>query len=188
MTNIWCGNNVRLRTATADDAVLFIDENGDYNTDTARKYDYIEFPLTKEQISEKLTSFSEKKQNSDDFCFVIETIEHQRAGFILTFDCDKRNGSFKYGIFLHDDFKGKGVASEAVKIILNYYFNELRYHKVNVYIYDYNTPSIKFHEKLGFKNEGRLREAAYSNGCYHDIVFYGMLKNEFNSANPLPKL
>ena len=59
---------------------------------------------------------------------------------------------------------------------LNYYFNELRYNKVNVYIYDYNTPSIKFHEKLGFKKEGRLRQMAYSMGKYHDTLFYGLLK------------
>ena len=62
----------------------------------------------------------------------------------------------------------------------NYYFNELRYNKVNVYIYDYNIPSIEFHKKLGLTKEGRLRQMAYSEGKYHDIIFYGMLKSEFN--------
>jgi len=111
---------------------------------------------------------------------VMETKEGERAGFVITFDCDRRMGTFKYGLFLLDRFKGMGYGTEAVKIMLNYYFNELRYNKVNVYIYDYNEPSIQFHEKLGFIKEGRLRQMAYSNGKYHDIIFYGMLKDEFD--------
>ncbi len=188
MENFWRGKSIRLRAATGDDTSLFIDDNGDFNTETLRRYDYIDFPLSNEQISKKLDEYDKLKTAKDDYLFVVETLEHKKAGFIITFDCDSRNGTFKYGLFMLEEFKGQGLGSEAVKIMLSYYFNELRYNKVNVYIYDYNTPSIKFHEKLGFVREGELREMSYSNGEYHNIIFYGMTKNEFNKANHLKVL
>ena len=187
MENFWKGQNVRLRAANGSDASLFINSDGDYDTETQRRYDYIDFPLSNEQISQKLNNYDKQKTAKDDYLFVIETLDHKGAGFIITFDCDPRNGTFKYGLFMLEEFKGRHMGSEAVKIMLNYYFNELRYNKVNVYIYDYNTPSIHFHEKLGFLREGELRQMAYSSGAYHNIIFYGMTKDEFNKANP-PKV
>ena len=180
MDNIWEGKNVRLRTATKKDGFLFADKNGNTNTETHRRYDYIDFPLADKEFGKRIDKFMKGQYFGHDFMFVIEDKNCNAVGFIITFDCDQRMGTFKYGIFMLDSAKGKGYGSEAVKIMLNYYFNELRYNKVNVYIYEFNTPSIAFHEKLGFVKEGRLRQMAYTNGKYHDTIFYGMLKSEFN--------
>ena len=188
MDNFWKGKNVRLRAATSDDTALFINNDGDFDTETARRYDYIDFPLSNEQIAKRLVDYEKTKNSKDDYLFVIETLDHIRAGFLLTFDCDPRNGTFKYGLFMLQEFKGRGMGSEAVKIMLRYYFNELRYNKVNVYIYDYNKPSILFHEKLRFVREGELRDMSYSQGTYHTIIFYGMTRLEFNKSNQLKDL
>lgn len=188
MENIWQGKNVRLRAANKNDGFLFADERCNADTDCMRKYDYIDFPLSARQFGKKIDAFLNEESFGDDFMFVIENLEGCAVGLVICFDCDKRMGTFKYGLFLSDEHKGKGYGSEAVKIMLNYYFNELRYNKVNVYIYDFNDASIKFHEKLGFIFEGRLRQMAYTGGEYRDCLFYGMLRDEFNSANPPAKL
>jgi len=185
MENIWKGEKIRLRKASKNDGILFADEHGNMDTDVQRRYDYIDFPLADKTFGKRIEKFFEEESFGHDFMFVIETNKKEAAGFVIVFDCDHRMGTFKYGLFMLEKYKGMGYGSEAVKIMLNYYFNELRYNKVNVYIYDYNTPSIKFHEKLGFVKEGRLRQMAYSNGSYHDTLFYGMLKDEFNKQNPL---
>lgn len=182
MENIWKGTKVRLRAATKKDGFLFADKLGNMDTESQRRYDYIDFPLADKEFGKRIDKFLKAESFGHDFMFVIENNESKAVGFVIAFDCDQRMGTFKYGLFLLEEHKGKGYGSEAVKIMLNYYFNELRYNKVNVYIYDYNEPSIKFHEKLGFKKEGRLRQMAYSNGTYHDTIFYGMLKSEFNLA------
>lgn len=181
MENIWSNDKISLRQTTPEDIELFIDESGNYNTDTMKRFDYIDLPRSKEH----LISSIEKTMtgDKDDFSFTILNKNNEKVGYITVFDCDRRNGTFKYGIFIKDNYKGKGYAFESVKIVLNYYFNELRYNKVNVYIYDYNVPSIKFHEKLGFIFEGRLRQMAYSGGEFHDTIYYGMLKSEFNKSN-----
>lgn len=180
MNNIWQGKNVRLRSATKKDGFLFADKTGNMDTETQRRYDFIDFPLADKEFGKRIDKFLKGDYFGHDFMFVIEDNCGKAVGFLIVFDCDHRMGTFKYGLFLLEIAKGKGYGSEAVKIMLNYYFNELRYNKVNVYIYDYNTPSIKFHEKLGFKKEGRLRQMAYSMGKYHDTLFYGLLKSEFD--------
>ena len=180
MINFWKTEKIRLREITAEDTLLFINADGDYDTETAAKYDYMDFPLSKENIAARISGLQSNSKSSDDFTFVIETHSHKPVGRITVFDCDRRNGTFKYGIFILEEYRGGGYASEAVKTMLDYYFNELRYNKSNVYIYDYNEASRKFHEKLGFVEEGRLRQMSYSGGKYHDTVYYGILRDEFN--------
>lgn len=180
MNSIWQGKNVRLRAANKNDGFIFADENGNVNTETQRRYDFIDFPYADKVFGERIEQYLSGTSYGHDFMFIIENNNNESVGFVIVFDCDHRMGTFKYGLFLTDNAKGKGYGNEAVKLMLNYYFNELRYNKVNVYIYDYNMPSIAFHEKLGLTKEGRLRQMAYSEGKYHDIIFYGMLRDEFN--------
>ncbi|MBE7049568.1 MAG: GNAT family N-acetyltransferase [Ruminococcaceae bacterium] len=181
MENIWSSNNIILKQTTAEDIDLFIDESGNYDTDLMKNYDYIDFPRSKQYLISSIEKSVSGQE--DNFSFTIHNKSGEKVGYITVFDCDKKNGTFKYGIFIKESFKGRGYASESVKIVLNYYFNELRYNKVNVYIYDFNTPSIRFHEKSGFVFEGRLRQMSYSGGQYHDTLYYGMLKSEFNKSN-----
>jgi RimJ/RimL family protein N-acetyltransferase len=68
-----------------------------------------------------------------------------------------------------------------VRLILKYGFDELRFHKCNSECLENNSGSIRFHQKLGFQKEGRRRKMIYLNGGNHDIVLFGLLKNEYKS-------
>lgn len=176
--SIWAGKKIRLRAPLAEDFVLFVDKSGNIDTDTAKLYDRIELPKSPKDMGEFLEN-ANKDSLKDDYLFTIETIDGTPVGQITAFDCDRRNGSFKYGLFVHPDYKGKGYAKEAAVILLDYYFSQLRYHKANVYIYKSNSASVAFHKKLGFKEEGLSRESAYFDGEYCDIVYMGMIDHEF---------
>ncbi len=182
MSSIWKGERVRLRAMTGEDVPLFIDENGDYDTDLMRVYDVIDFPYSREQMKRQLEEFEKTKPQKDDFLFAAETHGHQPVGALIAFDCDSRMGTFKYGLFVKDAFKGKGYAREAAQLLLDYYFFERRYHKCNVYIYAFNAPSVRFHEKLGFVPEGRLRDMVYTGGQYHDTLYYGITREEYQKS------
>ena len=85
-----------------------------------------------------------------------------------THSCDTRHGTFKYGVAIFREHWRKGYASEAVKLLLGYYFEELRYQKVMAHIYAFNESSIQLHERLGFKQEGRLRNMVFTQGRHFD--------------------
>ncbi len=182
MNNIWQGEKVRLGAAVPGDFGLYIDEKGNINTETEKAFEKIDMPYTGKQ-REELLAKAISSNSGDNFLFTAEDSDGEPIGQLVTFDCDARMGCFKYGLFFTEKARGKGCASEAVKILLGYYFNQLRYHKANVYIYDFNIASQRFHEKLGFVREGTLREVAYIDGKYRDAMYYGMTQQEFNENN-----
>ena len=57
-------------------------------------------------------------------------------------------------------------------------FDDLNLHRIYVSILQSNLGSIRTCEKAGFRHEGTIREGAYKNGRYHDLVLMGLLKSE----------
>jgi RimJ/RimL family protein N-acetyltransferase len=176
--NFWSGKKIRLRAIEPEDHTFFYEWNQE--TETARNIDWLWFPTSRASQQEWASKESLKKGANDEYFFVIETLQGVPVGSINTNTVNRIDGTFRYGIGIIEQERGKGYAKEAVKILLDYYFNELRYHKVNVTMYAFNKNSIRLHEQLGFVEEGRLRQAKYTRGQYWDVLIYGMLSVEYN--------
>ncbi len=76
--------------------------------------------------------------------------------------------------------KRKGIATKSMEILIKYCFNELNLNSLYVNILDYNLNSKKLFEKLGFKQEGRFSQKVYKSGEYHDVLYYTLLKKDYN--------
>ncbi len=106
--------------------------------------------------------------------------EKERLGIIsLRPDEDKADKLGNIGIWVHPEHHGNGYGTEASKIITEYGFNQLNYHKIYARAYEDNKASKSIWKKLGFKEEGVLRDHAYKQGEYKDIVHYGVLRSEW---------
>ncbi|WP_352419025.1 GNAT family protein [Proteiniborus sp.] len=180
MSNCWIGEKIRLRAVELKDIDGFFKAGFEADTDLDRLCDEIHFPQSKEKMRERLESNIKKESQDDSFRWIIEDMNGNVVGNINTFDCNRRVGTFKYGIGLEKPYWGKGYAKEAIKIVLRYYFRELRYQKVNAYVYSFNERSQKLHESLGFMQEGKLRRMIYTNGSFYDEIYYGMTSEEFD--------
>ncbi len=77
----------------------------------------------------------------DSYYWVIEDADGQAVGIICTYACNRRHGTFRYGIFISREYQGHGYAGEAITMVLRYYFRELGYRKVVVGIYAFNESS-----------------------------------------------
>ena len=179
--NIFHGKKIRLRARKYEDierdkAVI---ENSAYDTEIDRMTDSIYLPFSVESRLEEWEN-SVKKANDWDRCnLVIETLDGTAVGGISITEASRTDGSFSYGLAILPNHRRKGYAKEAIILILNYYFNELRFHKCNVNIFDFNEGSKLLHKSLGFIEEGRRRESKYTKGKYYDVILYGMTENEF---------
>ena len=178
---IWEGNKVRLRPMEPSDWEKF--HNNDLDSEVARLCDVIYFPRSPEGTKGWAERASKEGPNGDDIRLSIETLDGELVGSINTYSCDSRNGTFKYGLGIFRDHWKKGYGTDAVMVILRYYFEELRYQKVTAPIYDFNEGSTVLHEKIGFKQEGRLRRMIYTNGDYHDELIYGLTNQEFKEIS-----
>ena len=62
---------------------------------------------------------------------------------------------------------------------LNYAFERLKLYKVCGQVLGFNKRSIAFHKRLGFIEEGRLREHHCDGDQFHDVVCFGLLSSEW---------
>ncbi len=148
MRSIWRGTRVKLRAVEPDDWVSFDAWNGD--DFTARRSSEIGFPQSKASVKQWTEKIAASKPDNDGFRWMIENLAGEAVGTIVTHSCDRRVGSFMYGLVIGADHQRHGYAREAVQLVLRYYFEELNYQKVTVDVYDHNRASQRFHESLGF--------------------------------------
>jgi RimJ/RimL family protein N-acetyltransferase len=181
LPNLFQGDLVRLRAHEAEDWEVFWGHDSD--TEMARAGWWLTPPqsaaATKKWIEEQALN-----RDSHDRSFVIETGEGEIAGSLSASRTDLRNGTFWYGIGIFAEHRRHGYASDAVRVLLRYYFGELRYQKGHAEVYEFNAPSLVMHERLGFVEEGRRRRAYRTGGRYFDEVLFGITAEEFAAANP----
>ena len=88
------------------------------------------------------------------------------------------------GIGLGDrEYWGRGYGTDAMKIILCYAFTELNLHRVTLDVFEYNPRAISSYEKAGFVLEGRQRGMMLREGRRWDVIYMGILKEEWLNMN-----
>jgi len=74
---------------------------------------------------------------------------------------------------------GAGLASEAVKAVIQYAFIHFNVNRIVAFLNAENNRSAALAERIGMLKEGRLREVKLVNGIYYDEYAFSILKREF---------
>ena len=72
-----------------------------------------------------------------------------------------------------------GYGTDALITFVRFLFTQWNFHRISLDTWDENLRAIKAYEKVGFKIEGRQREARFVLGNYHDAILMGLLREEF---------
>jgi len=179
--NYWQGKNIRLRAFEDGDVARLVKARNMFNNENQWFYDKLLLPDSEAGVKAACSELLASQKKDDKYFFIIETLDGQFAGQVEVWHTRQHEGVFKYGIQIEDAHKGNGYATEALVIVLDYYFNELNYQKCSPTAYEFNPRSQAFHEKFGFTREGVLRNEVYTRGRYYSMICYGMLKDEFNA-------
>jgi RimJ/RimL family protein N-acetyltransferase len=108
-------------------------------------------------------------------------------GNIGLFDIDNVARSAEIGIFIGGSSRrGEGYGAEALRLLCDYGFNVLNLRSIRLRVYAYNERAIACYKKAGFKETGRLRQAHYYGGAYHDIVIMDILSEELGPSRLPP--
>ncbi|MGA7814330.1 GNAT family N-acetyltransferase [Caballeronia sp.] len=78
--------------------------------------------------------------------------------------------------------QGAGFMRETLLTAFSYGFNEMKVNRISADIHPLNEPSIRLLRALGFVEEGRARQAGYWGGEYHDLVQFGLLRQEYEQS------
>ncbi|QTA37754.1 GNAT family N-acetyltransferase [Thermosipho ferrireducens] len=175
------GKLVRLRAYSKDDLEKVLEYINDSEVKKCLTPG-IPFPFRKEDEEkwyQNLNPFSEKS-----YSFAIETLsDGEYIGGCGINNVYWKNSVATVGIFLGKPFWNKGYGTDAMRVLVNFIFNEMNINKVRLDVYSFNKRAIKSYEKVGFKVEGILREEIFREGKYHDIFVMGILRNEWKKIN-----
>ncbi|MGD6844263.1 GNAT family N-acetyltransferase [Bacillus infantis] len=83
------------------------------------------------------------------------------------------------GYYLAEGFQGKGIMTKTVQAMVNYGFQDLRLNRIEIRCGIMNHKSRAVPERLGFTQEGIIRQGEFLNDHYHDLVVYGLLADEW---------
>lgn len=89
-----------------------------------------------------------------------------------------RHKRAEIGYEIHPLHWRKGYASEVVSAIVSYGFENLDLTRIGAVVFTENEASNELLIKIGFQQEGVLRDYIYQNGVAHDTNVYSILKSE----------
>jgi RimJ/RimL family protein N-acetyltransferase len=145
-------------------------------------------------MPEKYPPFSrEETQNWIKMCInrtngyeqkAILTEKGKHIGWIDLKNIDKLNKHAELGIAIGDkNYWGKGYGLSAMKEMLAWGFNELELNKIWLRVEIDNEKAIKSYKRIGYVDEGILRQDRLRNGEFVDRLRMSILKNEFFRGN-----
>jgi RimJ/RimL family protein N-acetyltransferase len=182
-TNLFIGNLIRLTALDIDhdpEAIARWNQDSEYQQlQSSGPADL----WTPKQIKEWF-----EKEHGNMFLFSIHTLENDRL--IGTIDLDGINWVTRdawVGIGIGEpEYWGKGYGTEAMNLILRFAFESLNLRRVTLDVFEYNQRAYQSYIKCGFKEEGRLRQWMQRGGERFDLIFMGILREEWEALQTQP--
>ncbi len=169
------GKNIQLRALEPSDLDwLFSVENDEtfWEVSTTIR------PYSKELLSRYIANAHEDIFTAKQLRLVIE-YQKKPVGLIDLFNFDPQHHRAGLGILVLPKYQTKGIAREAIVLLLDYAFTLLQLHQVYVNISSDNAISIELFEKLDFEIVGNKQEWLYCKGKYKDeLLLQRINKNE----------
>ncbi len=140
----------------------------------------VPFPLTLWDEEKWVESQSVQKEL---YNFAIETVkERLYIGGCGINALDWKNRAATVGIMIGDpEFWGKGYGTEAMRLLIGFIFEQMNMNRIELRVFSFNERARKSYEKVGFVPEGRLRQALYRDGAFHDELPMSILRHEYDA-------
>jgi RimJ/RimL family protein N-acetyltransferase len=121
------------------------------------------------------------RQGTSDYHFVACLVEDGRPiGTVGLHRLDLENGKAEFGISIGEkEVWNRGYGTEALHAICDFGFGALRLERIELEVYEDNARAIRSYEKAGFRPEGRLRRAHFSEGRHFDVLVMSLLRDEW---------
>lgn len=110
------------------------------------------------------------KQPVTNFCIEIEAAAAGGLGIRVGEDVHRQTANLGY--WLGEEFWDRGIMTEVVSAVVNYYFEKFPLNRIDAEVYSNNPASARVLEKAGFVLEGRLRKNVVKEGEILDSLLY----------------
>jgi [ribosomal protein S5]-alanine N-acetyltransferase len=172
------GDRVTLRPIRLDDLPFLRMWHADPAVMTGRA---IPEPLVAEAAFE--AELGGRFASFDDAGYLIIEADDRPIGRIDFEHLDARHGAVEIALYIGDlSGRGRGYASDAVRALTRYLFEQRAVHRVELTVVESNDRARKLYESVGFSTEGVLRDHVHFDGRFHDELVMAMFPDTMRSA------
>jgi RimJ/RimL family protein N-acetyltransferase len=111
---------------------------------------------------------------------IVLRVTNDLLGSATLWQIDLHNRAAHIGMALRGAFRGHGYGSEAVEVLCRYAFVVLGLHRLQIETLADNDAMIRAAKRVGFQEEGRLRDSSWVEGSFVDDVVFGLLADEWH--------
>ena len=135
-----------------------------------------EAPLTPVTLEEHRARYSEPaKDDSAQFAVDVDQVLIGRAGM---FSVDNLARHAEIGLSLLPEHQGKGYGQDVLRVLVDYGFRSRNLRRIHLQTLASNEAALRAYRAVGFVEEGRLREHAWVEGAYDDVVLMAVLRSQ----------
>ena len=136
------------------------------------------FPISRAEQEQWMVNFRNSNRNIK---LMIELTNGKTIGMVMfsNIDWKNRNALLEYKMSAPIEDRIKGDMQDAIIGMLKYAFEEMGMHCVTAEILEENKFSMKLCKRVGFIEEGILRDRIYKKGDYRNQIVLSLLKDEF---------
>lgn len=168
------GEKVALRPLEPEDASFLAFCN---NSEDIRASFFTGYPTNSQRQKECIENLYEKYEYVP--FVIVNQKSRENIGVTAFHRIDIVGGVATMSIILPDKKDwGKGYGKEAVKLMVRYGFDILRFHRIQLVVGAQNSAAKSIYAAVGFREEGVMREAMYQDGCYWDFIMMGLLESD----------
>lgn len=165
-----------LRNFTKDDAHDILEFRGNPVT-----MQYIPRPVANSledvyPVIDMLTSFNANNEKLN--WAVVDKETNKVIGIFGYVRFNQESYRAEVGYTLHEDYHGTGIASEALKVVLEYGLKHMGVHAIEAVIRTENIASMKLVEKANFTKNGTFKDYIFFDGQFYDAVIYSLIKGD----------
>lgn len=106
---------------------------------------------------------------------VIDKATDNLVGEVVLNEWDEDNHSCSFRTFLGPAGRGRGLGTEATRLIVEHGLTTMGLHRIALEVYDFNPRAHHVYEKVGFVHEGTGREALLFDGDWIDVHYMAIL-------------
>jgi ribosomal-protein-alanine N-acetyltransferase len=106
------------------------------------------------------------------------------VGALGCFWSSQPNRTMELGYWLAEPLWGRGLMTEACRAVLTHAFVACEPARIQARVIAGNDSSVRVLAKLGFRFEGTLRSFLYRRGSLEDVMFYSVLRTEWEKSRP----
>jgi len=139
----------------------------------------IVLPHPRTEAAELFRSWSQNRGTKDGIGLSITLPDDTLVGHTALYNYNASARAAELMMMIGGAYVGQGYGTTATKMVIDFGFREMGLNRVAVGVWEYNERALRTFAGVGFREEGRAREAGFHAGKFHDKIMLSLLADEY---------